>query len=122
MADGGAGGGSLALFDPVVLLCVGTEAAGAAPGPACYALGNDRPTVTDANMVLGYLNTHALAGGSLVVYPELPRRAVQTPVGDLLGLDVFAAAPGIRRLANATIARAIRVGPVCRGSVSPPRA
>src|SRR3546814_14679802 len=87
-----AGGGALAWIDPGGLLCVGPESAGAAPGPACYALGNDRPTVTDANMVLGYLNTHALAGGSLVVDPELSRRAVQTHVGDVLGLDGFAAA------------------------------
>src|SRR3546814_13192522 len=66
-------------------------------------------------MVLGYLNTHALAGGSLVVDPELSRRAVQTHVGDVLGLDVFAAAHGIRRVANVNMARAIRAVTIERG-------
>ncbi|TCT10486.1 hydantoinase/oxoprolinase family protein [Paralcaligenes ureilyticus] len=115
IAEVGAGGGSLAWIDAGGLLCVGPESAGAVPGPACYGLGNDYPTVTDANMVLGYLNTHALAGGSLKVDPELSRQAVQMHIGDPLGLDVLVAAHGIRRVANVNMARAIRAVTIERG-------
>lgn len=115
IAEVGAGGGSLAWIDSGGLLCVGPESAGAVPGPACYAQGNDRPTVTDANMVLGYLNPKALAGGSLEVDPERSRRAVQEHVGEPLGLDVVSAAHGIRRVANVNMARAIRAVTIERG-------
>jgi N-methylhydantoinase A len=115
IAEVGAGGGSIAWIDAGGLLCVGPESAGAWPGPACYGHGNDRPTVTDANMVLGYLNPHALAGGSLLVDPELSRAAVERHVGQPLGLDVLAAAHGIRQVANVNMARAIRAVTVERG-------
>lgn len=115
IAEVGAGGGSLAWIDAGGLLCVGPESAGADPGPACYDRGNDRPTVTDANMILGYLNTQALAGGSLKVNPEKSQLAVQVHVGDPLGLDTFAAAHGIRQVANVNMARAIRAVTVERG-------
>lgn len=115
IAEVGAGGGSLAWIDAGGLLCVGPESAGADPGPACYSRGNDKPTVTDANMILGYLNTQALAGGSLKVDPAKSRLAVQKHIGEPLGLEVYAAAHGIRRVANVNMARAIRAVTVERG-------
>jgi N-methylhydantoinase A len=115
IAEVGAGGGSLAWIDAGGLLCVGPESAGADPGPACYGRGNDKPTVTDANMILGYLNTEALAGGSLKVEPQRSHKAVQAHVADALGLDVISAAHGVRQVANVNMARAIRAVTVERG-------
>ncbi len=115
IAEVGAGGGSIAWIDAGGLLCVGPESAGATPGPACYGHGNGRPTVTDANMVLGYLNPRALAGGSLRVRPELSLAAIERHVGLPLGLDALAAAHGIRQVANVNMARAIRAVTVERG-------
>ncbi|SIR51691.1 hydantoinase/oxoprolinase family protein [Pseudacidovorax sp. RU35E] len=115
IAEVGAGGGSIAWIDAGGLLCVGPESAGAAPGPACYGKGNDRPTVTDANMALGYLNPQALAGGSLPVEPALSARAIDRHVGGPLKMDTLAAAHGIRHLANVSMARAIRAVTVERG-------
>jgi len=115
IAEVGAGGGSVASIDPGGLLVVGPESVGADPGPACYRLGNERPTVTDANMVLGYLNPAALAGGSLEVDAELARRAVSAHVAAPLGLTLIEAAHGIREVANVNMARAIRAVTVERG-------
>lgn len=115
IAEVGAGGGSVASIDAGGLLWVGPESVGADPGPACYRLGNDRPTVTDANMVLGYLNPTALAGGSLKVDPELARKAVSRHVAAPLGLTLLEAAQGIRQVANVNMARAIRAVTVERG-------
>src|SRR3546814_10872249 len=77
LAEVGAGGGSIATVDSGGLLTVGPRSAGADPGPACYGRGNDVPTVTDANMVLGHLNPSALAGGTLAVDAERSHRAVE---------------------------------------------
>lgn len=115
IAEVGAGGGSIAWIDAGGLLCVGPESAGAHPGPACYGNGNPHPTVTDANMVLGYLNPKALAGGSLKVSPELSKAAIERDVGRPLGLDLLAAAHGVRQVANVNMARAIRAVTVERG-------
>lgn len=115
IAEVGAGGGSIAWIDAGGLLCVGPESAGAFPGPACYDQGNERPTVTDANMVLGYLNPRALAGGSLAVHPELSDQAITRHVATPLQLDLLKAAHGIRHLANVNMARAIRAVTVERG-------
>lgn len=115
IAEVGAGGGSVARVDSGGLLHVGPESMGASPGPACYRLGNERPTVTDANMVLGFLNPVALAGGSLAVDLELARRAIAKHVGEPLGLDPYAAAHGVRQIANISMARAIRAVTVERG-------
>jgi N-methylhydantoinase A len=115
IAEVGAGGGSVASIDPGGLLIVGPESVGADPGPACYRLGNERPTVTDANMVLGYLNPAALAGGSLKVDAELSRRSVLKYVAEPLGLSLLDAAQGIRQVANVNMARAIRAVTVERG-------
>ncbi|PTV51790.1 hydantoinase/oxoprolinase family protein [Pseudomonas putida] len=115
IAEVGAGGGSIAWIDAGGLLCVGPESAGAYPGPACYNKGNDQPTVTDANMVLGYLNPTALAGGSLPVFPERSAKAIEQYIGQPLQLDLLKAAHGIRHLANVNMARAIRAVTVERG-------
>lgn len=115
IAEVGAGGGSVASIDAGGLLLVGPESVGAYPGPACYGLGNERPTVTDANMVLGFLNPVALAGGSLKVDVAKSRAAIERHVGAPLGLDAVAAAHGIRHIANVNMARAIRAVTVERG-------
>ncbi len=115
IAEVGAGGGSLAGIDQGGLLRVGPESAGAVPGPACYGLGNERPTVTDANVVLGFINPSALAGGRLAIDHRLSERAIETHVGKPLGLSLEDAAHGIRAVANAAMSRAIRAVTVERG-------
>ena len=115
IAEVGAGGGSLAGIDQGGLLRVGPESAGAVPGPACYGLGNERPTVTDANVVLGFINPSALAGGRLAIDRKLSERAIETHVGKPLGLSLEDAAHGIRAVANAAMSRAIRAVTVERG-------
>ncbi len=115
ISEVGAGGGSVAVVDAGGLLRVGPESVGSLPGPACYQLGNERPTVTDANMVLGFLNPRALAGGTLNVDPDLARRAVTDHIGKPLALSLIDAAHGIREVANVNMARAIRAVTVERG-------
>ncbi|MEZ0302570.1 MAG: hydantoinase/oxoprolinase family protein [Hyphomicrobiaceae bacterium] len=115
IAEVGAGGGSLAGIDQGGLLRVGPESAGAVPGPACYGLGNERPTVTDANVVLGFINPSALAGGRLAIDRRLSEKAIETYVGKPLGLSLEEAAHGIRAVANAAMSRAIRAVTVERG-------
>ena len=115
LAEVGAGGGSLASVDAGGLLKVGPESAGADPGPACYGLGNNRPTVTDANVLLGFINPKALAGGRLAIDRALSARAIAEHVAKPLGISVEDAAHGIRAVANAAMARAIRAVSVERG-------
>jgi N-methylhydantoinase A len=110
----GAGGGSIGWRDPGGALRVGPRSAGADPGPACYGRGGTEPTVTDANLLLGYLAADApLAGGV-----ELDRDAAEKAIAELassLDLDVLDCAEGIRRVANAEMVRALRVVTVQRG-------
>lgn len=115
IAEVGAGGGSIAGIDAGGLLTVGPASAGADPGPACYGKGNDRPTVTDANMCLGYLNPEALAGGSLRVHREKAVEAIRKHIAVPLGLSIDEAAQGVRQIANVSMARAIRSVTVERG-------
>jgi len=115
VAEVGAGGGSIARIDAGGMLQVGPISAGADPGPAAYGLGNDRPTVTDANIHLGLIGDVGLAGGSLKIDRALSERAIRTHVADPLGLSVDEAAMGIRRIANVSMARAIRSVTVERG-------
>jgi N-methylhydantoinase A len=115
IAEVGSGGGSIARIDAGGLLVVGPESAGGDPGPACYGRGTQQPTVTDANMVLGFLNPRALAGGSLPVDATLSRRAVEAHVAHPLNLPLEDAAHGIRQVANVNMARAIRAVTVERG-------
>ena len=110
----GAGGGSIAWRDPGGALRVGPRSAGADPGPACYGRGGEEPTVTDANLLLGYLDARSpLAGGV-----ELDRDAAERAVGSLaeqLDMSVADAAAGISRVAGTEMARAVRVMTVERG-------
>jgi N-methylhydantoinase A len=103
----GAGGGSIARVRQGALL-VGPESAGAQPGPVCYGLGGERPTVTDADAVLGYLPVEGFAGGRMTLDLEAARRAIHRDVGDPLGLDVVEAAWGVERIVNANMANATR--------------
>jgi N-methylhydantoinase A len=111
----GTGAGSIAWIDEGGLLRVGPQSAGAAPGPACYGIGGTRPTITDANVVLGYLNAEYLAGGDLKLHAERARDAIARHVAAPLGLSVIEAAQGIRDVANASMARAIRAVTIERG-------
>ncbi|MEW5725511.1 MAG: hydantoinase/oxoprolinase family protein, partial [Thermodesulfobacteriota bacterium] len=96
----GAGGGSIGRVDAGGLLHVGPESAGAEPGPACYGLGGQEPTVTDANVVLGYINPDYFLGGRVKIYPELSRRAMAEKVAQPLGQEEEAAANGIYQVVN----------------------
>lgn len=112
----GAGGGSIASVDRGGLLQVGPESAGSDPGPVCYGLGNDRPTVTDANLVLGRINADRPIGGKLDrLDVEAARAAIDAHVARPLGLDTMAAAEAIIRVANAKMAGAIRLVSIERG-------
>ena len=109
----GAGGGSIARLDHGALV-VGPESAGARPGPACYALGGDQPTVTDANLVLGYLDPERLLGDGMRLDEPAARAAID-PVAFAMGVDVETAALGIIRVANSAMVRALRRVTVERG-------
>lgn len=108
IAEVGAGGGSVAYVDAAGGLRVGPRSAGAQPGPACYRRGGAEPTLTDANVVLGYVRPGPLADGDVVIDAELARRSVADRVAGPLGLDLPDAAFGIHRIANATTMRALR--------------
>lgn len=112
----GAGGGSIAYVDEGGLLEVGPDSAGADPGPVAYGLGNDRPTVTDANLVLGRINPRRPLGGKLTsLDSEAAREAIKSKIAAPLGLDVMAAAEAIIQVANAKMAGAIRLVSIERG-------
>ncbi|HEX6080992.1 MAG TPA: hydantoinase/oxoprolinase family protein, partial [Methylomirabilota bacterium] len=110
----GAGGGSIAWIDAAGGLRVGPRSAGAEPGPACYGRGGDEATVTDASVVLGYLNPARFAGGSLPLDVAAAERALAA-LGRRLGLDPVAAAAGIHRVINARMADQIRLVTIKRG-------
>jgi N-methylhydantoinase A len=112
----GAGGGSIAAVDRGGLLHVGPESAGSVPGPACYGQGNDKPTLTDAQVVLGRINAARPLGGELKSLDvEAAKRAIAAHVGKPLGLDVIDAAAAIVRVAEARMAGAIRLVSIERG-------
>jgi 5-oxoprolinase (ATP-hydrolysing)/N-methylhydantoinase A len=104
----GAGGGSIARADELGLLRVGPRSAGADPGPACYALGGEEPTVTDACLLLGYLDPASFLGGAMPLDPEAARRAFG-PLGQALDLDTVAAAWGVYRIVCENMAGAARI-------------
>jgi N-methylhydantoinase A len=110
----GAGGGSFAWMDEAGSLRNGPQSAGAVPGPACYARGNDRPTNTDANVVLGRLGSE-LIGGAMTLDREAAARAITTYIGEPLGLEVEEAADAIIKVANANMADAVRLISIRRG-------
>lgn len=112
----GAGGGSIASVDASGLLTVGPESAGSDPGPVCYGLGNTRPTVTDANLILGRINPDRPIGGKLDrLDVEAARAAIATTLATPLGITVEEAAEAILRLANAKMAGAIRLVSIEKG-------
>ncbi|WP_416840042.1 hydantoinase/oxoprolinase family protein [Haloferax sp. DFSO52] len=111
----GAGGGSIAWIDAGGALRVGPKSAGADPGPICYGRGGDRPTITDANLLLGRIDPGAFLSGELDVELDDVRRVVADEIADPLDMTVTEAAQGILDVANANMARALRVVSVERG-------
>jgi N-methylhydantoinase A/oxoprolinase/acetone carboxylase beta subunit len=105
----GAGGGSIARIDELGLLKVGPSSAGAVPGPACYAQGGALATVTDANLVLGYLNEHSFLGGEMALDRAAAEQAIQQGIADVLAMDMTAAAWGIHDIVNEAMAAALRM-------------
>jgi len=111
----GSGGGSIAWVDPAGALKVGPVSAGAAPGPACYGRGGDRPTVTDANLVLGRLGASRFLGGAMPLDRAAAEKAILEHVAKPLGLDLIAAARGIVTIADAQMSLAVRAVSVEKG-------
>ena len=112
----GAGGGSIAWIDPETgLLKVGPEGAGARPGPVCYGLGGIHPTVTDADLILGYLNENYFLGGRMELHKEKAVRALEEGIAGSLGMTVVEAASGIYKIANSHMSDLIRRATVERG-------
>jgi N-methylhydantoinase A len=111
----GAGGGSIAWIDPLTgLLRVGPHSAGGQPGPACYGFGGTEPTVTDADLVLGYLNPDYFLGGKMKLYPDKAHQAIGGLAGQL-GWDVITTAGGIYDIVNAQMADLVRSATIERG-------
>ena len=110
----GAGGGSLARVE-TGLIAIGPQSAGAVPGPACYGRGGDQPTITDANVVLGYLDPDFFNGGAMSLDVPAATRAVEGTIGAPLGLGADEAAWGIHSVANANMERAMRIVSLERG-------
>jgi N-methylhydantoinase A len=115
VSEVGAGGGSIVRIDSGGIIKVGPESSGANPGPACYGRGGKDPTVTDANVVLGYLNPLALAGGSVPINPEAARKAIEERIAAPIGRDVVETAYGIHLVANANMMRAVKAVTTNRG-------
>jgi N-methylhydantoinase A len=111
----GAGGGSVAWVDKAGILQIGPESAGSIPGPACYAAGGTRPTVTDAQVVLGRINADRPIGALPALDVDAARQAIEREVGRKLGLDAAAAAAAILRVADARMAGALRLVSIERG-------
>jgi N-methylhydantoinase A len=108
LAEVGAGGGSLVWIDPAGALQVGPESAGASPGPVCYDKGGETPTITDANLLLGYLNPSHLVGGALKLNAEKARRVFDERIAKPLGMPLERAAHGAHLIAASNMIRAIR--------------
>jgi N-methylhydantoinase A len=109
MIEIGAGGGSIARVDAMGLLKIGPESAGSSPGPACYGLGGERPTVTDADVVLGYLDPDFFLGGSMKLDRAAAARAILKHVGEPLGIGTTEAAAGMQEIVNENMATATRL-------------
>jgi len=109
MIEIGAGGGSIAHVNDIGMLQIGPESANAAPGPACYGLGGSEPTVTDADLVLGYLAPDSFLGGAMQLDVELARKAIEHHVAKPLKMSIEDAAYAIHRVVNANMARAAKV-------------
>jgi len=103
----GVGGGAIARVDDRGILCVGPESAGASPGPACYGKGGERPTLTDANVVLGYIPDDYFLGGTIPLHEDLARKAIESHVAEPLGIDLIQAAHAMNSLAEENIAKRV---------------
>ena len=115
MIEIGTGGGSIARVDALGLLKVGPDSAGSVPGPVCYGRGGSEPTVTDADLVLGYLDPAYFLGGRMALDVEGARRAIDARIAGPLGISVEEAAWGIHQIANEQMANAARVHALERG-------
>ena len=115
ISEVGAGGGSIVRVDKGGAIKVGPDSAGAQPGPVCYGQGGSAPTVTDANVVLGYLNPVALAGGTVPIDAAAARQAVNEQVAVPLGRDLMETAFGIHLVANTNMMRAVKAVTTNRG-------
>lgn len=115
IAEIGAGGGSVAHLDKAGGLHVGPRSAGARPGPVCYQKGGQEPTLTDADVVLGYIRPGLLANGDIHINYEAAWRAIDEKIAQPLGMDVIRAAEGIHRIANSNTLRALRAVSTERG-------
>jgi N-methylhydantoinase A len=111
----GAGGGSIASVDPDGVLIVGPESAGAVPGPACYGGTGTRPTVTDADVVLGIIDPKSFLGGAIPLYRDRAEEAIRIHVAEPLGLSVLEAAAGIRAVAENQMADLVRTVTIQQG-------
>lgn len=111
----GAGGGSIAWVDEGGVLHVGPTSAGANPGPICYSRGGSEPTVTDADLVLGYLGADDFLGGKFRLDFEAAQKGVEERIAKPLGIETVRAAEGINRLVNSTMADAIRLVSIGEG-------
>lgn len=110
----GAGGGSIANLR-MGLIEVGPQSAGALPGPICYGNGGTLPTITDANLILGYLDPNFFNGGAMVLDIDSAREGIKKHIGDHISLDTANAAWGIHSMANANMERAMRMVSIERG-------
>ena len=115
MIEIGAGGGSIAWIDSLGLLKVGPESAGAQPGPVCYGQGGKRPTVTDADLVLGYLDPDYFLGGAMQLDIQRAKEAIMREVAAPLDLDLLSAAWGIHQVVNENMAGAARIHAIEQG-------
>jgi N-methylhydantoinase A len=115
MIEIGAGGGSIARVDALGLVTVGPDSAGSDPGPACYGLGGREPTVTDADLVLGYLDPGSFLGGRMRLDVGAARAAIERRIAGPLGVSVEEAAYGIHDLVNESMTNAARVHAIERG-------
>mgnify|MGYP001793442727 CR=1 FL=1 len=115
LAEVSAGGGSIAWVDRAGALRVGPRSAGAVPGPVCYGRGGEEPTVTDCNLVLGYLDQASLLGGEMEIDLDAARKAIAAKLAEPLGIDVRTAAAGVIDVVNHEMAEALRIVSVQRG-------
>ncbi len=115
VAEVGAGGGSIAWLDSAQALHTGPLSSGASPGPVCYDQGGTDVTITDANLLLGYINPAGLAGGAIRLNRQKAEEALRRQVAEPLGLDLLEAAYGVHLIANSTMMRAVRAVSTERG-------
>jgi N-methylhydantoinase A len=115
LAECSAGGGTIAWIDAGGAIKVGPVSAGADPGPACYGMGGENPTVTDANLVLGRLNPQYLLGGRMRLFSDLSEKSINKKICEKTGLKLIDGATGIIKIVNSTMAKILKIVSVERG-------